>query len=209
MITQLPPLDPSAPEPGGAGPNHPMRKVTRQVAFETGGWTPERAKKVEALFDELAPEWASRHTDQRMTPLVDALDRGEVRAESCVELGAGTGPGTSVLCRHFKQVFAFDISQEMLRRLSPEWGRRVRSDASRLPLRDASADALILMNMLLFPDEVERVLAPTGAVVWVNSRGDQTPIHLSAEDVARALPGEWSGTAAHAGTGLWCVLRRG
>lgn len=209
MITQLPDLQPAAPEPGGAGPDHPMRKVTRQVAFETGSWTSERAKKVEALFDELAPEWASRHSDQRMTPLVDALDRGKVRAESCIELGAGTGPGTSVLCRHFERVVAFDISQEMLRRLKPEWGRRVRADASRLPLRDASADALILMNMLLFPAEVERVLAPKGTLVWVNSRGDQTPIHLSAEEVGRALPGKWSGTTAHAGTGLWCVLRRG
>jgi SAM-dependent methyltransferase len=209
VITQLPDLQPAAPEPGGAGPDHPMRKVTRQVAFETGSWTSERAKKVEALFDELAPEWASRHSDQRMTPLVDALDRGKVRAESCIELGAGTGPGTSVLCRHFERVVAFDISQEMLRRLKPEWGRRVRADASRLPLRDASADALILMNMLLFPAEVERVLAPKGTLVWVNSRGDQTPIHLSAEEVGRALPGKWSGTTAHAGTGLWCVLRRG
>ena len=209
MITQLPDLQPATPEPGGAGPDHPMRKVTRQVAFETGSWTSERAKKVEALFDELAPEWASRHSDQRMTPLVDALDRGKVRAESCIELGAGTGPGTSVLCRHFERVVAFDISQEMLRRLKPEWGQRVRADASHLPLRDASADALILMNMLLFPAEVERVLAPKGTLVWVNSRGDQTPIHLSAEEVGRALPGKWSGTTAHAGTGLWCVLRRG
>ena len=208
MIRELPALDPKAPEPGGAGPDHPMRKVTRQVAFEAGSWTPERARKVEALFDDMAPEWESRHTDPRMLPLVDALDRGSVRGESCVELGAGTGPGTSVLADHFAQVLALDLSGEMLRRLKPAWGHRVRADASRLPLPKGSAETLVLMNMLLFPDEVARVLAAQGALVWVNSRGDQTPIHLSAEEVARALPGNWSGTAAQAGAGLWCVLRR-
>ena len=208
MIQQLPPLEPVAPEPGGAGPDHPMRKVTRQVAFEAASWTPERAKKVATLFDELAPEWESRHTDPRMVPLVDALDRGSVRGDHCVELGAGTGPGTSVLTRHFARVIALDLSREMLRRLKPEWGERVRADASCLPLRDASVGVLVLMNMLLFPSEAARVLSPGGVLVWVNSRGDQTPIHLSAEDVAKALPGDWSGTTARAGAGLWCVLRR-
>ena len=37
--------------------------------------------------------------------------------------------------------------------------------------------------------EVERVLSRGGAVVWVNSSGEQTPIHLSPEDVRAALPG--------------------
>lgn len=37
--------------------NHPMREVTRQIAFEPGGWTPGRADKVAALFDGLAAEW--------------------------------------------------------------------------------------------------------------------------------------------------------
>ena len=38
-LAYLPPIDPDdAPGPGGAGPDHPMRKVTREVAFE-GEWT--------------------------------------------------------------------------------------------------------------------------------------------------------------------------
>jgi len=185
-----------------------MRKVTHQVAFGQTGWTPTRAKKVTSLFDGLATQWASRHSEHRLLPLADALDRGNVRAETCIELGAGTGPGTELLCRHFEQVFAVDLSHEMLRRLKPQWGHRIRADADCLPLRDDSVDVLVLMNMLLFPAEVDRILAPTGALVWVNSRGDQTPIHLSPEEVARALPGRWSGNAALAGQGLWCVLRR-
>ena len=208
MITHLPDLDVQPPSSDGPGPDHPMRKVTRQVAFEEGGWTPERAHKVEALFDELATEWASRHNDARMVPLTDALERGRVTGPSCVELGAGTGPGTQVLSRRFERVYAFDLSREMLRRMDPSWAFRVRADAASLPLRDGGVDVLVLMNMLLFPTEVDRVLAPGGALVWVNSRGDQTPIHLSPEDVAHALPGRWRGSAARAGQGLWTVLRR-
>lgn len=192
----------------GPGEDHPMREVTRQVAFEANGWHPGRARKVEALFDSLASEWASRHAEDRLLPLRDALDRGRVRGNSCHELGAGTGPGTEVLRKQFDRVYAFDLSREMLRRLDPAWGHRVRADGAMLPLADASVEVLVLMNMLLFPQEVDRILAPGGAVVWVNSRGTRTPIHLPPEDVAAALPGYWEGHAAQAGQGLWCVLRR-
>jgi hypothetical protein len=44
--------------------------------------------------------------------------------------------------------------------------------------------------------------------VWVNTLGDQTPIHLPPGDVERALPGDWNGVTARAGTGQWTVLRR-
>jgi hypothetical protein len=57
------------------------------------------------------------------------------------------------------------------------------------------------VNALLFPAEVDRVLAPEGSVVWVNSSGDQTPIHLRSEEVAAVLPGEWRGVASRAGQG--------
>ncbi len=65
-----------------------------------------------------------------------------------------------------------------------------------------------MINMLLFPNEVDRVLAVGGAVVWINTLGDQTPIHLPVEDVALALPGSWHGVSANAGTGFWAVYRR-
>jgi hypothetical protein len=96
----------------------------------------------------------------------------------------------------------------MLRRSPPAPGRRVQADAATLPLADGSASAVVLINALLFPPEVDRVLAPGGAVVWVNSSGEETPIHLPPEEVAAVLPGEWDGVASRAGVGLWCVLRR-
>ena len=184
-----------------------MRAVTRQVAFE-GGWSPERAAKVAALFDGLAPEWHTRHTDERQEPLLDALDRGAVAGGRCLELGSGTGFSTPVLAERFDAVVAVDLAMEMLRRAPARPGARVRADAARLPVPDDSADAVVLVNALLFPHEVDRVLAPGGAVVWVCSLGDRTPIYRPADDVAAALPGEWEGVASAAGSGTWAVLRR-
>ena len=70
------------------------------------------------------------------------------------------------------------------------------------------ASAVVLINAFLFPEEVVRVLAPTGVIVWVNSSGEQTPIYLSPEDLVAALPGEWTAVASRAGPGHWCVVRR-
>ena len=65
-----------------------------------------------------------------------------------------------------------------------------------------------MINMLLFPHEVDRVLRPAGTVVWVNTLGDQTPIHLPPDDVLRALPGDWTGRTASAGIGFWLTATR-
>lgn len=201
------PAPPDRPEIGG--PDHPMRKVTRQVAFEPGGWTKERAAKVAQLFDSMAAQWGERTTQERQDVLRDALARGGVAPGAlCVEVGSGTGSSTPDLAARYRTVVAVDLSREMLRHAPAETGARVQADAARLPLPDGCADAVVLVNALLFPDEVARVLAPDGVVVWVNSLGDRTPIHLPPEDVAKALPGEWSGVAADAAWGIWCTLRR-
>ena len=67
---------------------------------------------------------------------------------------------------------------------------RVQADGARLPLRDSSAVAIVLVNAFLFPEEVERTLSPGGALVWVNTSGEETPIYLSVDDVVAQLPGE-------------------
>ena len=64
-----------------------------------------------------------------------------------------------------------------------------------------AAAAVVLVNCFLFPDEVDRVLAPDGVVVWVNSSGAETPIHLPPDDVVAALPGRWEGVQSTAGVG--------
>lgn len=180
-----------------------MQRVTRETAFDPESWTPERARKVAALFDGMAAEWNERQTSvSRYEPLKDALTRGDVPGGRCLEVGSGTGLATPMLAAHFDLVVGLDLSAEMLRQAT---GSRIQADSARLPFRDRSFDAAVLVNALLFPTEIARV---ADVLVWVNTRGDETPIHLPADDVDAAMPGEWTGVASEAALGLWAVLRR-
>lgn len=210
MIRHLPRVLEGPPRPhGDDNTDHPMRKVTRQVAFELDGWTAERRAKVGGLFDSLAAEWHTKEHPLRLVPLADAFERaGPLGYGTGLEVGSGIGLGTAWLGARFERLVAVDLSAEMLRLAPPGAAPRVQADAAALPFATGSADAVVLVNMLLFPAEVDRVLDAHGAVVWVNTSGDRTPIHLTAEEVDDALPGEWSGLASEAAWGTWAVLRR-
>jgi len=190
-----------------------MRIATRRAAgLDPGGWTPALRKEVAEFFDTLSGEWHTRTSPQRTAVVMDALDRGLGRRDSrmgiAVEVGSGIGAYSSLLAQRFATVLAIDLSLAMLRLAPVGIAHRVQGDGARLPVRDSCAAAIVLINAFLFPAEVDRILAPDGALVWVNSSGEQTPIFLSAEDVLAALPGTWTGTSSRAGEGTWCVLRR-
>lgn len=191
-----------------AGPDHPMRQLTRATAFGDP-WTDDDAKRVTAVFDDLAPSWSTDHVDPlKAAPLLDAIDRGGLTTTGrWIELGSGTGAGCRALDGRVAEHISLDLSYQMLAH-APDHAPRVQADSARLPLADDVADVVLMINMLLFPGEVDRILRPNGAVVWINTLGDQTPIHLPALDVAAALPGDWTGCTAAAGTGFWVVLRR-
>ncbi|MEM9653396.1 MAG: class I SAM-dependent methyltransferase [Actinomycetota bacterium] len=196
------------PEPVG-GPDHPMRAVTREVAFEAG-WSAGRARKVAELFDGLAEGWAARPDDPvKQAPILDGLARGSVNLDGqWLELGSGAGAGTMALRRRVDRVVAADLSLEMLLNAPAELAPRIRADAARLPFADDRFDGILMVNMLLFPNEVDRVLAPGGTLLWVNTLGDRTPIHLSGEELLAALPGSWSGSTARSGSGFWAAVGR-
>jgi SAM-dependent methyltransferase len=197
----------SDPEPY-AGPDHPMRRLTRAQAFGEP-WTEVDATRVQEIFDGMASAWSDNHVDPtKAAPVEDALDRGEVPLlGSWLEVGSGTGAGARVLVPRVDRLVCTDLSEQMLLH-APDLAPRVRADASALPFADDRFDAILLINMLLFPSEIDRLLATDGVVVWVNTLGDQTPIHLSPADVLDALPGRWSGITARAGTGIWLTARR-
>ncbi|HEX2240371.1 MAG TPA: class I SAM-dependent methyltransferase [Actinomycetota bacterium] len=207
-VRKLPRVVPFVGEPWDpVGADHPMRRVTREVALGEG-WTPEIAADVGALFDQLAGEWHTRDKPDRYLSIADALERGGPFAEGlAVELGSGTGMTTRMFAERFPLLVAVDLSMEMLR-LAPHDTPRIRADGSRLPFADDSVSTLLLVNMLLFPQEVDRVLRRDGALVWVNTAGEHTPIYLSAEDVDSALPGDWDVVTAAGGRGSWSVARR-
>lgn len=209
-VRQLPRvLQANSAEPAAVGDDNLMRQLTRAVAFDREAWTPGRAADLRAMFDQLAPEWHTRAAPERLLPLLDAVDRGGPFADGlAVELGSGTGLATAILAQRFPRLVAVDLSMQMLR-LAPELVPRVRADASALPFADGIVATLVLVNMLLFPAEVDRVLAPDGALVWVNTFGPYTPIHLSSDEIDAALPSDWAVIASEAGWGTWCVAHRG
>ena len=190
-----------------------MRIATRRAAgLAPGGWTTTLRSEVAGFFDSLAAEWHTRATPERFAVVTDALSRGlepwGIREGLAVEIGSGIGIYSTLIASRFAHVLAVDLSLPMLQRAPSGPAHRVQADAERLPVRDASATAVVLINAFLFPTEVDRVLSRAGVLVWVNSSGEQTPIHLSPDDLLAALPGAWSAIASQAGQGMWCVLRR-
>jgi SAM-dependent methyltransferase len=182
--------------------------VTRAIAFEHDAWTPVRKAEIAAFFDSVALGWRDRDVPERHDALHDAVARGGPFPSGwCAEIGCGTGNVTSDLRATFTDVVSFDLSREMLR-LAPFPDRKIQSDSAQLPLRTGSMATVALVNMFLFPLEVDRLLAPDGVLLWVSTNGDETPIHLRAADVLDALPGTWDGVTADAGWGTWLTARR-
>lgn len=207
-LTQLPDHpDATEPEPF-AGPDNPMRMMTRAKAFGEA-WEPSDSSRVQEIFDGMAASWSESHVDPvKAAPVEDALDRGGLPLDGdWLEVGSGTGAGARILEHRVASLVCSDLAAEMLRH-TPDIAPRVRADASQLPFPDRSFDAILLINMLLFPAEIDRLLRPAGAILWVNTLGDQTPIHLPPFDVLEALPGAWTGQTALAGTGFWLTARR-
>jgi hypothetical protein len=212
-LTRLPTVAVEGHKASGLGSDdHPMRIMTRRAAgLLPEPWDDSARAQVVAYFDSLAPDWHTRTSPERGAVVVDALERGLPdlgRADVCVELGSGIGAYTPLLAPRWRRVLAIEVALEMLVRAPAQPGHRVLADGAQLPLADGAASAIVLVNCFLFPAEVDRVLGEDGVVVWVNSSGPSTPIHLPAEDVAAALPGRWTGVESGAGEGLWCVLQR-
>jgi malonyl-CoA O-methyltransferase len=141
-------------------------------------------------FDTLASGWDNRIGPEGLIPLGAALDTLREPPRRVLDLGTGTGKAARVVARRFSaaEVVGVDLSPEMIEQanelLPGELAGRVRfqvGDASALPLEDASFDLVVLMNMIPFFEELARVTAPGGHVLFAFSFGDETPIYVPAE----------------------------
>ncbi|MFI6833613.1 class I SAM-dependent methyltransferase [Kribbella sp. NPDC050241] len=186
------------------------QQASRDIALDPSSWSAELAKATIRRYNELAPVWDGERGGYRLIPLTDALRRGgPVPHGLCLEVGCGTGLLTGLLDRVWPEVVSLDLTWEMVRR-SPA-ARRVVGDASRLPVRDGCARAVVLADVPLFADEVVRALAPDGVVVWSNALGVDAPHHVPIPTVLGVLEeashGVWTAVTSEAGWGLWAVLR--
>jgi SAM-dependent methyltransferase len=108
-------------------------------------------------------------------------------------------------------VLGVDLSPEMIeqarRHLAAELASRVRfevADAARLPYADSAFDLVVLANMIPFFDELARVVAPGGRLVFGFSSGERTPIYVPPErlrsELARRGFAEFADFSAAGGT---------
>jgi SAM-dependent methyltransferase len=211
MITSLPrvvPAGPGKPQRPEAAQNQAM---ARAIAEDPGVWSAEMSRGTVERFNDLAPVWNDARGGYRPVPLRDALARGgPFPAGLCLEVGCGTGLLTQLLTAVWPRVASLDLTWEMVHRSTAAW--RVNADAAHLPFGDGSAAAVVVADVPLFADEVVRVLAPGGVLVWSNALGVDSPHHVPLGVVlsalGRATPGiEWHAVTADAGWGLWAVLR--
>ncbi|MFE4256419.1 class I SAM-dependent DNA methyltransferase [Streptomyces sp. NPDC056910] len=185
-----------------------FRVFARDLAAGRRSWDGETARFIADQFDQMAAEWDTTLATGRDEPLRDALERGgPFPGGVCLELGSGTGLFTELLRSEFSRVISVDLSEQMLRQAVGRSPARVRADAAALPLVNAQVSVVAAIDMLLFPAEIVRVLAPNGVLLWINQFGEDGPLHLPATDVANALPGDWQAVEADAGWGSWAVLR--
>jgi SAM-dependent methyltransferase len=166
-------------------------------------------------FDRLAPEWQARRRPDAFAALERALSAIETPPMRVLDLGTGTGAAAFIVAHRFPEaeVVGVDIAEGMLAQARsdtpPELAGRVRFDAAdgaELPFGDDSYELVVLANMIPFFDELARVVAPGGRVVFSFSAGPETPIWVPPQRLRRELAArgfsEFADFAAAGGTAL-------
>ena len=147
-------------------------------------------------FDKLAPLWDERRSPNAFAPIESALDAIAIEPKRVLDLGTGTGSVALIVAGRFStaEVVGVDLAAKMIeearRKLPPELAQRVRfevADATRLPYGDGVFDLVTLGNMIPFFDELARVVAPGGFVLFGFSAGAETPIWVRPERLKREL----------------------
>ena len=171
------------------------RFVTTSVVARPGLWRLLR-RPLRSQFEHLAPVWDKRRGPETMIPLGVALDRLSTVPQRILDLGTGTGAAARVVARRFPEaaVVGVDLAPKMVeeaRALLPaDLAGRVRyevGDASSLALEPPAFDLVVLLNMIPFFEELARVTAPGGTVIFAFSSGPDTPIYVPTERLRERL----------------------
>jgi SAM-dependent methyltransferase len=142
-------------------------------------------------FDRLAPTWDTRRSGDAFAPVEVALEALPEHPRHVLDLGTGTGRIAQIVHERFPgaEVVGVDLSPKMIdvaRRNVPQARFEV-ADAQRLPFEDASFDLVTLGNVIPFFDELARITAREGRVLFAFSAGERTPIYVPDETLRREL----------------------
>jgi SAM-dependent methyltransferase len=165
-------------------------------------------------FDRLAPVWDQMRMEDTLASYDAALERIDSSVGEALDVGTGTGAGARLLKERSPdaEVVGVDLATAMLeqaRALVPGV-RFVEGDASRLPFGEDSFDLVAHQNMIPFVTEVDRVLKPSGWVLFAFSSGAETPIWVEPERLRRELErrGFTDFAEIAAGRGIAVVARK-
>lgn len=171
------------------------RFATTSVVARPALWRLLR-RPLRSQFEHLAPVWDKRRGPETLIPLGAALDRLETAPQRILDLGTGSGAATRVVARRFPEaaVVGVDLAPKMVeeaRALLPtDLAGRVRfevGDASSLQFEPGAFDLVVLLNMIPFFEELARVTAPGGTVIFAFSSGPETPIYVPTEKLHERL----------------------
>jgi ubiquinone/menaquinone biosynthesis C-methylase UbiE len=171
------------------------RLATNAVLARPGLWRVFRPL-LQAQFDRLAPGWDELRRPGAFAALEQALAAVPGEPKRVLDLGTGTGAAAFEAARRFPsaEVVGVDMAEQMLAqarlKTPPELAGRVAfqaADAERLPFDDGLFDLVLLANMIPFFDELARIVAPGGHVVFSFSGGSETPIWVSPERLRSEL----------------------
>jgi ubiquinone/menaquinone biosynthesis C-methylase UbiE len=147
-------------------------------------------------FEGLADQWDTILGPDHLESYEAALGVLAAAPRRALDVGTGTGAGAFAIARRFPkaEVVGVDLASGMVeearRKMPAELADRVSfevGDASQLRFPDGSFDLVAHANMIPFFDEVARLVAPGGYVVFSFSGGPQTPIYVPPERLRREL----------------------
>jgi ubiquinone/menaquinone biosynthesis C-methylase UbiE len=174
------------------------------------------------MFEQLSGKWDTIRSPGYEAAFEAGLDAVPDAPRRTLDLGTGTGDGAFAIARRWpeSEVVGVDLAEgmvELARSKRPDaLAGRVRferADAAKLSYPDEAFDLVTLANMIPFFDELARVVAPGGRVLFAFSHGPETPIYvppdrLRAELEARGF-GDFVEIASGLGTAFLGVKRQG